>query len=521
MPKPKIMFFNDDRHTLAYMYEPPMHKEEWDSAVDELAGTPVEALMFCLGDGRTVMHDSKVAEFTGANQDKWTSLPVRRAYQNPKHLIEEGNDPLRITVERAHEKGMLLYPMLIVQNGIGGHLERCSTFRLENRHLEIGAADDVGPEYPGFECLDFKHEEVRDERFALIEETVNKYDVDGFELHLRSSPYFFHPKEIDQGRDVMTAWVRRVYDAVKRSGGERELAVHVPVSIQGCLSAGLDPEEWVHQGIVDVIIAGSMPGQLADFRPLVGTAKGSSTRIIASMNAGIDSDRLGEISVEMMRAEASNHWDQGVDGIYMNGWWGGWPYEAPFYEKLRELPHPDIMAPKDKYYFVATETHRFPHPNTGPGTAMQLPADLKLDEPARVRFTISDDLPGWDAVGRVHEVLLRVRIMNASEIDRMSFKLNGEELPDSLLRKINEIYRMASPRYRAGSAYWYIYKLDRDHWPVSGENTLEVTLSERDPVVDLQAYVRDVELETKYLRGKNYHRGYVDPDLGSYERKNE
>ena len=190
MPKPKIMFFNDDRHTLAYMYEPPMHKEEWDSAVDELAGTPVEALMFCLGDGRTVMHDSKVAEFTGANQDKWTSLPVRRAYQNPKHLIEEGNDPLRITVERAHEKGMLLYPMLIVQNGIGGHLERCSTFRLENRHLEIGAADDVGPEYPGFECLDFKHEEVRDERFALIEETVNKYDVDGFELHLRSSPYF-------------------------------------------------------------------------------------------------------------------------------------------------------------------------------------------------------------------------------------------------------------------------------------------------------------------------------------------
>ena len=93
MGKPRIMYFNDDRHTLAYMYEPPMQKEEWDSAVDELVGTPVEALMFCLGDGRTVMHDSKVGELLGENQDRWENLVVRRAHQNPKHLIEEGNGP--------------------------------------------------------------------------------------------------------------------------------------------------------------------------------------------------------------------------------------------------------------------------------------------------------------------------------------------------------------------------------------------------------------------------------------------
>ncbi|MFT5089230.1 MAG: hypothetical protein ACI906_001745 [Candidatus Latescibacterota bacterium] len=43
---PRIMFENDGRHPLIYMCEPPIQIEEYQSAVDELAGTPVEALMF-------------------------------------------------------------------------------------------------------------------------------------------------------------------------------------------------------------------------------------------------------------------------------------------------------------------------------------------------------------------------------------------------------------------------------------------------------------------------------------------
>ena len=33
--------------------------------------------------------------------------------------------------------------------------------------------------------------------------------------------------------------------------------------------------------------------------------------------------------------------------------------------------------------------------------------------------------------------------------------------------------------------------------------------------------VLDVELETKYLMGKNYHRDYVDAELGPYESKTD
>lgn len=48
---PRLLFYHDGRHPLIYMYEPPMEKEQYEAAVDELAGTPVEAIMFCLGDG--------------------------------------------------------------------------------------------------------------------------------------------------------------------------------------------------------------------------------------------------------------------------------------------------------------------------------------------------------------------------------------------------------------------------------------------------------------------------------------
>ena len=60
--KPTMMFYHDGRHPLIYMYEPPMQKEEYETAVDELLGTPIEAIMFTMGDGRTVLHDTRVGE---------------------------------------------------------------------------------------------------------------------------------------------------------------------------------------------------------------------------------------------------------------------------------------------------------------------------------------------------------------------------------------------------------------------------------------------------------------------------
>lgn len=516
------MFFNDGRHPLIYMYEPPIQKEEYQAAVDELLGTPIQALNFCLGDGRTVLHDTRVGELWGHNMEKWPHIIFRRAHQNAKHLIDQGLDPLKIICDRAHEKGILIYPTLLVQQGRGPKEEdvRCSDFRFDNPHLEIGAHDDVDESFPGYTCLDFMHDEVREERFALVEEVLNRYDVDGFELQMNYVPYYFHPDQVEAGRAVMTAWIRRVYKAMKSSGQARELAIRVPVSVDGALSVGLDVAGWIKEGIVDVVIGQGFSGpelvhQMLNFRPLVKAAQGSSCRVLAALQSLVDSDRLHEAPIEIIRAAACNYWDQGVDGIYFAHWFGNWPYDASFYEKLREVPHPEVMATRDKYYYIPTKTGRYENPTTEPGLSMILPADLEVGTPINLPFTITDDLPRWGEAGRIHEILLRIRVMNTTEIDRLTFTLNGAPLPDRLMRVINEMYRMKAPRYRTGSGYWFVFRLDEPHWPVNGANNLKVTLHHRDEEVTPQIYVRDVELEIKYLMGKHFHRGQ-DADLGPY-----
>jgi hypothetical protein len=310
-------------------------------------------------------------------------------------------------------------------------------------------------------------EEVREERFAIIEETLKKYPVDGFELQLNYSPYYFHPDESEIGRGIMTDWIRQVYAAVKSSGFERELAIRIPASIEGCLKLGLDVCSWLEQEIVDVVIGQSLSGpelldQMTDFQPLVAAAQGKKCRVHAAIHSHVDSDRLGEASIEMIRAAACNYWAQGIDGLYLAHWFGNWPYQASFYQKLRELPYPDIMASQDKYYYIPTETGRYPKPIIEPGLTMRLPVILEVNKTSKIKFQISDDLVRWNQVGRLHQVILRIRVMNTVETDRLSFYLNNIELPDRLLRKINQIYRMQAPRYRTDSGYWFIYKLDQD-----------------------------------------------------------
>ena len=178
-----------------------------------------------------------------------------------------------------------------------------------------------------------------------------------------------------------------------------------------------------------------------------------------------------------------------------------------FYEQLREVAYPNVMAYKDKTYVVPTRTR-------DAQTDVPLPQEMKVDQAVRVEMPMTDDLPRWDSVGRVHEVMLRLRLAGAVETDRLEFRLNGELLPASLLRKINRVYRMSAPRFRV-FGYWFVFRLDREHWPVKGKNEVEVVLRHRDPDILPPLSLRDVEFDIKYLGGKNFARGQ-DPDVGPY-----
>ena len=538
MPKPTITFDHDGRHPLIHMYEPPIFREEVESAVDELAGTPVEAIMLTLGDVDTLLYDSRPGQLWGKNIIDWPHHIWRRAHQNFQHLIDQGQDQLAILCERAHEKGMALYATLLAQQGgreialrhweKENHQQR--DMKQEVEPLEIGAKGGVDPEWPGYRSRDFMHQEVRARNLAVIEEVVKNYPVDGVELFLSYQPYYFHPDEVEAGREVMTDWIRQVRDVVRGAGAaadgtERELVVQVPLSLDGGLQVGLDVREWMRLGLVDAVTAAhpsfGKADPDADFSGVVGAAKGTGTRVMAAVQTRVNSDRIGEGTIEMVRACVLNAWTQGVDGIHASHWFGCWPYEADFYEKLREIAHPDIMAPRDKIYWIPTAADAPPQPVYPPRTPDPLPIEIEENQTAHVQIRVSDDLPRWGAMERVHEVVLRVRVSSCTEKHRLRFAFGGKELTESGLqssavRRVNQMYAMSSPRYRV-FGQWFVFRLEPEYWPRAGKNDFELTVLERDPDVIPNVVLRDVELEIKYLRGKNFHRGFVDADLGPYE----
>ena len=66
-----------------------MLKEELEAAVDELLGTPVEALSLTLGDAQSLLYDSRAGQLWGQNIKKWPHLIWKRGHQNLTHLIKE------------------------------------------------------------------------------------------------------------------------------------------------------------------------------------------------------------------------------------------------------------------------------------------------------------------------------------------------------------------------------------------------------------------------------------------------
>ena len=99
----------------------------------------------------------------GTQREQWPHLIFRRAHQNATQLIAEGHDPLALICQRARQTGMCVYPQLLVGVPRGSREEdcRCSDFRFNNLHLEIGRKGILDPEWKGFTCLDFTHISVR------------------------------------------------------------------------------------------------------------------------------------------------------------------------------------------------------------------------------------------------------------------------------------------------------------------------------------------------------------------------
>ena len=84
------------------------------------------------------------------------------------------------------------------------------------------------------------------------------------------------------------------------------------------------------------------------------------------------------------------------------------------------------------------------------------------------------------------------------------------ELPESLLELNDLTYRLYSQGAINPYGYVYEYLLSPEYFPRYGANTVQVTLAQRDRMIDIPFEMYDVDLTIDYLPHRSFRREPID-----------
>ena len=323
-----------------------------------LEGSHVDCLFWHDGaGGNTANYDSDVLELTGERVGEVDPSLLR--------LIQEGNDPPKIVVPATKKRGVDIFYSFRLNDchDSFGHERLLATFKVEHPEWTIGAGHpEVHPSV--HRNLNFAVPEVRDLKFAVIEEIFRKYDFDGLEIDFLRSPPYFVPSEAPKNAHLLTQFLSRVREHLNQRGKEKgrqiPLAVRVNPTLEACRLDGFDVSIWVEERLVDSLSLGSgnIDSDVEAFKSLTDGTGILVYPCVYAWPSGYNIIFGFEDSEPLLRALASNYWGQGADGIYTFNW-NAHSYVhrpdknsqfAPQRQLLREMDTLQAMRGKDKLY---------------------------------------------------------------------------------------------------------------------------------------------------------------------------
>ena len=437
-----------------------------------------------------------------------------RAAENVRQAIESGHDPLRVLVERAHEKGLQVLGSLRMNDpGLPSSDRLYWVGKLKWEHPEVA----IGEVDPNDErvatCADFARPEVRQERLEVVEEVCGRYELDGLEIDdcLKDSQLrvFFKPSEAWRNAPILTEFVRDVRRLLDRIGEQRGqrlcLASRVHPVEEANLAVGMDVRAWLSERLVDLVIPyrGILETGLMDATPpsdwLLEAAHEAGAWVYLPVGGTPYDDRHNSTTLEMYRAAASNYRAAGADGLYLS--YLPWPHTEQEYMVLREMGDSDIYAHRSKHYVFAP---RDPSPDPFfPKRA--LPAAMEEGSPVQVPVFLSDDLEAARADGELRSVTLGVRMVQHCPEDRLVFRFNGRELPQEQARVSTygggivpyAASRLGLPE-RIDTHHWFEFELPLD-LARKGANSLEVVMERRFTPLAAERMLHQVEVRVAYV----------------------
>ena len=224
------LYYNQDCTDFFYTYDLPAGKagERLDQFVDQIAGAGV-TVFFCNSNARRTNYRSQVWDafwdgYDPAGPDDQPFLkPIpsaqiagyRKGIGNMLQVHQEGVDyPARV-IQRCRQRGMAPWITLRMndchENDIPAHPFHGS-FWVKNPQFRRQNCSGYFAT-----CLDYARPEVRDYYMALIQETLDRYDIDGLELDFMREPYVFSADKEKEGAPILTGWLREVRQRSRQS----------------------------------------------------------------------------------------------------------------------------------------------------------------------------------------------------------------------------------------------------------------------------------------------------------------
>ncbi|MDA0661104.1 MAG: hypothetical protein O3C60_20065 [Planctomycetota bacterium] len=219
--------------------------------------------------------------------------------------------------------------------------------------------------------VDFEHPDVEPQVVAIVEEVLQKYQVDGVELDWLRAPFYFrtaYQGEAATGHqtDLLTRLVTAVRGVVLRESEKQGkpflLKTRVPVTIENCRRIGIDVAAWLQAGLIDVLsVSGGYVPFSQPIRGLIDLGHQHDVPVYACISkSGMAyrtprSEKETTLPIEAWYAAAQRCFAEGADGIYTFNLFanGKAPITSYVRSILNYIGDPKALQGVDKYYFVS------------------------------------------------------------------------------------------------------------------------------------------------------------------------
>jgi hypothetical protein len=332
-PSATALCLNEDpNHFFASRADRRVTKHDLTQWVDQYAGTQVKELMLCVNAQRTAFASGVWNSFWDGydpkgpdDQPLFASQPpaarkfmrawVHQAWQ----MHQDGLDLFAHWVPMARQRG--LSPFLSVRMNDLHNVEDekhslHSTFWKSNPQFRRAPhLKDMRSK-----ALDFLHAEVRDYTFSLLEEIVGKYQPDGLELDWMRHGFHLAPGREEEGRSVLTAFMRRTRRLL---GSGKKLAVRVPSRPETAYRLGLDVRAWAQEGCADLVTVTNFWRTTDNQMPIRWWREllPKPTLLAAGLELGLNpypaSQPFERNTIETVRGSAAAFLQEGADRIYL------------------------------------------------------------------------------------------------------------------------------------------------------------------------------------------------------------